>query len=102
MAEPPTPVSRLDRPTARFFALGVVAAVLALVAYIHRAELFPREAATVAGDDPAALCFAARAADIDRMLDDGTISAGQAGLFKNRAEALCQAQFGESGAAPPQ
>ena len=35
------------------------------------------------------------------LLAEGTINAQQAELFKNRAEALCQAQLGSSGPPPP-
>ena len=55
--------------------------------------------AAPAADDPAALCLAARAKDIDKMQADGVIDAAQATLFKSRAEALCQAQEGQGG--PP-
>ncbi len=82
---------------ARFVALGVAFLALASLAYIHRDDLFPPEVQEIAADDPVALCLAERAAGIDQMLADGTINGQQAGLFKRRAEALCQAQFGRSG-----
>lgn len=93
--------SRLDGLAARLAALAVLAGVVALLGYLHRERLFPPDAAAVAADDPAALCLAARAADIDAMAAEGTITAAQAGLFKSRAEALCQAQAGGSAGPPP-
>jgi hypothetical protein len=93
----PTPNSVLDRPVARLLALGIAGLVVACLAYIHRDDMFPQEVQQIAADDPVALCLAERAAGIDQMLNDGTIDSGQAGLFKTRAEALCQAQFGQSG-----
>ncbi|MEO3429249.1 hypothetical protein AAFN88_10360 [Pelagibius sp. CAU 1746] len=77
--------------------------MMAALAFMHRDDLFPPEQAVAAPDDPVALCFAERAKDIDNMLAEGTINAQQAGLFKGRAEALCQAQLGGGGPpAPPQ
>jgi hypothetical protein len=94
------PSSTLDRPAARLAALGVVVLVAAILGYIHRNDLFPPEAAEAAANDPAAACIAQRAAGIDGMFADGTINAEQASLFKGRAEALCRAQAGQTGAPP--
>jgi len=76
--------------------------MVAALAFMHRDDLFPAEQAAVNPDDPVALCLAARAADIDKMAAEGTINADQARLFKSRAEALCQAQLGNSGPPPRQ
>jgi len=94
--------SPLDRPAARAVAFLVFLGVAGLLGWIHRDDLFPPELAAVAADDPVAVCFAARAADIDRMQTEGTIGAEQAKLFKARAEALCQGQFGRGSGPPPQ
>jgi hypothetical protein len=94
--------SALDRPAARAVAFLIFLGVVAVLAWIHRDDLFPPEPAAVAADDPVALCFAERAADIDRMRMDGTIGAEQAKLFKGRAAALCQDQFGRGSGPPPQ
>lgn len=103
MAEPSPEVSFLDRPVARLCAVGVALLMVAALAFMHRDDLFPPEAAEVAADDPVALCLAERAKDIDAMVADGTINAGQGELFKSRAEALCQSQVGGgSGPPPPQ
>jgi hypothetical protein len=108
MAKPPPSVtsapsatSALDRPSARVAAGLIVLLVLAALAWMHREDLFPsQEAAPAAADDPAARCFAERGAEVDRMRDEGTINDQQAALFKSRAEAFCQAQFG-GGSGPP-
>ncbi len=100
MEEPSEKVSFLDRPVARVWALGVALLMAAALGWMHRDDIFPPEAAAPAPDDPVALCLAQRAADIDRMAEEGTISAAQADLFKSRAEALCQAQVGQ-GSGPP-
>jgi hypothetical protein len=92
--------SVLDRMAARFVALLVLLAAGAMLAWIHREDLLPRPPATVAADDPVAVCVAERSADIDKMRRDGVIDADRATLFKSRAEALCQAQFGQ-GSGPP-
>lgn len=92
--------SRLDGLVARLAALAVLAGTLALLGWVHRERIFPPEPAAVAADDPAALCFAARAADIDAMAAEGTITAEQAALFKSRAEAFCQAEAGHTGPPP--
>ena len=98
--KPEPAVSALDRPIARVAALGVFLCVAAALAFIHREDLMPGSSvAAPAADDPVALCLAARAQDIDKMQADGVIDAGQAALFKSRAEALCQAQEGQGG--PP-
>ena len=96
------PGSALDRPAARLVAFGIVALVIATLGYIHRDDVFPGEAATAAADDPAAPCIAQRTADIEALRAEGTFSAEQASLFKTRAEALCRAQAGQTGAPPPQ
>ena len=93
--------SALDRPAARLVAFGIVALVIATLAYIHWDDVFPGEAATAAADDPAAPCIAQRTADIEALHADGTFSAEQASLFKTRAEALCRAQAGQAAAPPP-
>ena len=92
----------LDGLAARLVALLVLLLVVACIAWVNRDSLFPPEQAEVPADDPVALCLAERAVGIDKMLAEGTINEGQATLFKSRAEALCQAQQGQSGAPPPQ
>jgi hypothetical protein len=97
---PERPESVLDRPAARLVAFGVVALVIATLGYIHWDDVFPVEAGTAAANDPAAPCIAQRTADIEAMRAESTISAEQASLFKTRAEALCRAQAGQTGAPP--
>ena len=97
----PASSSVLDRPLARLAALGVFLCVAGALAYMHRDDLLPPPAVQPAADDPVALCLAARAKDIDQMLADGVIDAGQATMFKSRAEALCVAQEGQGAGPPP-
>jgi hypothetical protein len=82
----------LDRPVARLVALAVLLACVAALAWLHRADLFPARFAQQAADDPFALCFAGRAAEIDRMVSEGLIDQARATLFKTRAEAMCRAE----------
>ena len=89
--------SALDRPMARLCALGLVLLIAAFLGYLHRDDLFPPDQEALVAEDPVALCLAPRAADIDQMQAEGTITAEQAALFKERAKALCQAQQGQSG-----
>ncbi len=65
---------------------------------MHRDDIVPPE--KTAADDPVARCVAGRWAGIDEMVNDGTVDAARAELFKARAEALCQAQLGQ-GSGPP-
>jgi hypothetical protein len=94
--------SVLDGPAARAVAFLVFLGVVGLLGWMHRDDLFPPDRAAVEADDPVARCVAARAQDIDRMQTEGTIGAEQARLFKARAEALCQDQFGKGSGPPPQ
>jgi hypothetical protein len=82
----------LDRPAARLIALAVALLCVAVLAWVHRADLFPASLAPELADDPFARCFAERAAEIDDMLDEGSIDRERASLFKGRAEAMCRAQ----------
>jgi len=100
----PLPRAFLDRPIARGLALLVLLACLAGLAWLERERWLPSES-SAAADDPAALCFAERAAEIDGMLAEGVIQAQQAEAFKSRAEAMCRATAaGEAPGlpAPPQ
>ena len=99
--DPAAPARRgvLDRPMARFAALGVVLLAAAAVVWIHRDTFFPPEAAATPADDPAARCLAKRAGAVDKMVAESLIGEGQAALFKSRAEAFCTAQFGAGGPA---
>lgn len=76
----------------RVIALLVMAGSAGLLAYYHRADLLPAPATPA---DPAEAAFRAcledRAAGIETMRADGTITEQQASLFLSRAEALCKA-----------
>lgn len=91
----------LDRPPARFCAVGVALLMAGALGFMHRDDLFAPEPAAVSADDPVARCLGERAIDIDKMAAEGTITAEQAALFKSRAEALCQSQVGGGNSAPP-
>lgn len=92
--------SWLDRPVARVAALAVAAASLAVVAYVHRDDIRRMAGGEVGvADDPVARCVAERTADIERLRQEGTVDAARAALFRQRAEAMCQAMAG--GAGPP-
>lgn len=95
------PTAFIDRPAARLVALGCALLSAAALAYIHRDDLFPGDAAADAANDPAAVCFAERAAEIDAMVADGVVDADRAALFKSRAEALCQATAGGGNSGQP-
>ncbi len=86
----------LDRPSARLAALAVLAATVALLAAIHRDDLWPSPATADAAATPSAFaaCLAARRVTIDRMRAEAVIDAAQAALFTRRAEALCRDQHG--------
>ncbi len=88
--------SALDRPFARVVAFGIFLLAGAALAWIHRDDLLPSEAAAPA-DDAIARCVAARWAGIDKMVADGVVDERRAVSFKSRAEALCQAQLGQGG-----
>jgi hypothetical protein len=82
----------LDRPIARVLAAVVFLGCGAALVYIERERIWQTAASESTADDPFARCFAERAAQIDRMQDEGVIEPAQAELFKARAEAMCQAE----------
>lgn len=90
---PPFP----DRPAARWLALSVIVLCVAVLGYWHRDDLFPPMVETTVIDDPAIACMNRRFAEIDVMLEEGSIETPQADLFKQRAEAMCR-QIAGSGA----
>src|SRR3546814_9349823 len=93
--------SVLDRPIARVFALFCCAASLGALAYIHRDDLFPSSQVERAASDPYMKCFSERAAQIDKMREEGLIAAEQHALFRSRAEALCRDQTSGGSGPPP-
>jgi hypothetical protein len=83
----------LDQKSARVIALGVMAAMIGTLAYIHRDDL--AGAGTVAADGPPsalAACLEERLAAVDQMIADGMVGPEKASLFKDRARALCHSQ----------
>ena len=101
-AAPKVPSSALDRPAARFVALGVIFLVVSGLAYFHRDDFWPPEDLPQSPESAAFLrCLAARGGDIDRLRRDGMIDESRAALFKARAEALCRDQADGVSARPP-
>jgi hypothetical protein len=99
----PDRASPLDRPAARFVAVAVALAGLALLGWIHRADLFPPDPGAAAGDPAQAAfrdCFDPQAARIARDAASGQINAEQATLFRNRAEAFCADHAVKGGGGP--
>ena len=93
----------LDRPIARVLAAVVCLGCVAALVYLERERLWPPTVDQTAADDPFARCFAERAAEIDRMIEEDLIEEAQAELFKSRAEAMCRATTTDGagiGAAP--
>jgi hypothetical protein len=91
----------LDRPVARVLAAVVFLGCVAALVYLERERLWQAAADGSAADDPFARCFAERAAQIERMQDEGVIEPAQAELFKTRAEAMCRAEAQGGGNATP-
>ncbi len=91
----------LDGRAARGVAVLVAASAGAVLAYLHRDDLFPSQ--RMAPPEEAAFvgCMAERAAGIDEMVRQQVITSEQEALFRQRAEALCRAQAAPAGAAPP-
>ena len=89
----------LDSVGARLVAVGCAAVAAAALVYVHRADIWPA-AAPIAADDPFSRCFAERAADIDSLAAEGTISGAQAARFKGRAEAMCRDAAGGNNRPP--
>lgn len=93
--------SVLDRPLARALAAVVFLGCVAALVYVEREHMW-QAAADQSADDAFARCFAERAAEIDGMVAENVIEAGQAELFKSRAEAMCRATMeGAERGAPP-
>ena len=78
----------------RLIALGVFALCAGILAYVHRANIWPAALAPRAEDTAFRRCFDDSAAKIDKMRAEGLIGEAQAGLFRDRAEARCRAQTG--------
>ncbi len=80
----------LDRPAARLAALGLALAALALIAWYHRGEFLPPDAAPASPWQAAfSDCFVPRAAQLTASLENGELTQDEVTLFRNRAEAIC-------------
>ncbi len=96
----------LDRPLARWCAVGIFLLSAAALAYIHRADLLGgTQLGTVAGNDPLLLCVRARSSEIEKMEQEGMLKPNQVERALGQLEAICRAQLNmeqSSGApAPP-
>lgn len=92
----------LDRPAAR--AIAVVCFLLAAgaLAYIHREDLFG-DSGQSASDAAVAACLQQRAADVDRLVREGAMTAEKAAAFRARLEPVCRAEIGAADSGlPPQ
>lgn len=83
-------VARIDGALGRAIAGVVFLGVLAALAWIHWADVFPPPEADAAANPALAACMEARLGDIEKMLQDGVIDDTQAQQFKSRATALCE------------
>ncbi len=84
----------LDGRGARLAGLGVFALCVGVLAYMHRADLFPGEGGPDAGLNPEFVaCRDSRTRDLDSMLAEGLIDATRHTQFYDRAVAFCAAQF---------
>ncbi len=90
--------SWLDRPAARALALLIFLFCLGVLAFLHRDDA-PQVQAGYGSQDanPVTACAAARFADIDNMVAEAVIDAAKAGLFKQRALAMCRDTGGQGG-----
>ncbi len=84
----------LDRPLARWCAVGVFLLSAAALAYIHRADLLGgTQPGAVAGNDPLALCIRARSSEIEKMRQEGMLKSDQAERALGQLEPICRAQL---------
>ncbi len=92
--------SPLDSPAARLVAVAIALAGMVFLGWIHRTDLFPPEPGSApTSPEQAAFqaCYAPQAERIDRDAAGGQITAEQASLFKNRAEAFCADRAAKGG-----
>ncbi len=83
----------LDGVAGRLIGLAVFIVCAAALAYIYRDTLLPPAVEQASEKDDAFFhCFADSTLKIDKMVADGLVTAAQARLFRNRAEARCRAE----------
>ena len=83
--------SFLDHPLARVVALVIFVLCAAMIVWPNRQDLLPGVFQDPATADPIAACRTERFAQIDAMVADGMVGETDAELFKQRADAMCQA-----------
>jgi len=83
--------SFLDHPLARLIALAIFLLCAAAIFWPNREALLPSAFQDPAASDPIDACRSERFAQIDAMVADGMVGEADAELFKQRAEAMCQA-----------
>lgn len=89
-----TSPSFLDRSAMRAVALLCLMLAVLAFGYVHRDELFPPSTGTASADDPLDACIAERAAEIDQMRDEGSLTPAQARASRNRLDGVCRAEVG--------
>jgi hypothetical protein len=91
-----------DGPVARLIAVLVILVCAATLVYLHRETLFHSGGTTetAAGNPELAACLAERLGAVDKMRAEGVINEAQYDVFRSRAEAFCQQQFGDSNGPP--
>lgn len=91
----PTPF--VDSWRARLVAGVVLLSAAAVLVYLHREDIATLTGAApeaVPADGPLAECLSQRYAPVDKMLADGIIDEARHQLFRQRAAAMCEDQFG--------
>ncbi|MBZ0215970.1 MAG: hypothetical protein K8F25_05425 [Fimbriimonadaceae bacterium] len=92
----------IDGRLGRVIAILVILVCVVSLGIINRAKLFGWGDADTATPNPElAACLEERVGAVDRMRGEAVINAAQYDLFRGRAEAFCEAQFGELGNPQP-
>lgn len=88
--EPQTPF--IDSGKARVLAGLIIVAGSAILAYYHRADLFPAPEQAEIANPALAACISERTGHVDKMLADGVVKPEQADQFRTRAIQFCEQQ----------
>lgn len=91
--------SGIDGRMGRLVALLVILVCIASLGFINRANFFGSNEADVASINPElAACLEVRVGAVDKMRRDNVINDAQYELFRGRADAYCETEFGENSA----